>query len=120
MVYLARKNGVVVHHTNRDAMREMDGIEAAEMEVSDEEFETAGSLARIIDGEIFLGKTEAEKKREEAESEIRVLKAKLLDTDYIAAKIAEGSATAEDYAEKIAERQEWRAKINELEEFLTA
>ena len=119
MVYLARKNGVVVHHTNRDAMREMDGVEP-EMEISDAEFEKAGSFARIIDGEIFLGKTEAEKKREEAESEIRVLKAKLLDTDYIAAKIAEGSATAEDYAEKIAERQEWRAKINELEEFLTA
>lgn len=50
---------------------------------------------------------------------IRQLKAKLAETDYIAAKIAEGSATAKEYADKIAERQSWRAEINELEE-LTA
>ena len=118
MVYLARKGDAVVHHTNLEAMREMDGVEP-EMEISNEEFEEAGGFARIIDGKIFIGKTEKEKQREEAEAEIRLLKAKLAETDYIAAKIAEGSATAEDYAEKIAERQAWRARINELEE-LTA
>lgn len=38
--------------------------------------------------------------------------AKLTSTDYIAAKIAEGMATKTDYADKIAERQEWRDIIN--------
>ena len=33
-------------------------------------------------------------------------------TDYIAAKIAEGKATKAEYADKIAERQTWRDKIN--------
>ena len=47
--------------------------------------------------------------------EIAELKAKLLATDYIAAKIAEGVATREEYAEKLAERAAWRARINELE-----
>jgi hypothetical protein len=38
--------------------------------------------------------------------------ARLTATDYIAAKIAEGKATKAEYAEKIAERQQWRDKIN--------
>lgn len=37
---------------------------------------------------------------------------KLSSTDYIAAKIAEGKATKEEYAGKIAERQQWRDDIN--------
>ena len=37
---------------------------------------------------------------------------KLTSTDYIAAKIAEGKATQEEYADKIAERQGWRDNIN--------
>ena len=38
--------------------------------------------------------------------------AKLSSTDYIAAKIAEGKATQEEYAKKIEERQAWRDDIN--------
>jgi len=38
--------------------------------------------------------------------------ARLTATDYIAAKIAEGKATKTEYAEKIAERQQWRDDIN--------
>ena len=38
--------------------------------------------------------------------------AKLTSTDYIAAKIAEGAATQEEYADKITERQRWRDDIN--------
>jgi len=37
---------------------------------------------------------------------------KLTSTDYIAAKIAEGKATKEQYADKIADRQTWRDDIN--------
>ena len=47
--------------------------------------------------------------------EIQRLKQQLADTDYIACKIAEGSATAEEYADIIAYRQKWRKEINELE-----
>ena len=38
--------------------------------------------------------------------------ARLTSTDYIAAKIAEGKATKTEYADKIAERQQWRDDIN--------
>ena len=37
---------------------------------------------------------------------------KLSSTDYIAAKIAEGKATKNEYADKIAQRQQWRDDIN--------
>lgn len=51
---------------------------------------------------------------EAAQERIEELKAQLAATDYIAAKIAEGSATREEYADMIAQRQAWRAEINEL------
>ena len=38
--------------------------------------------------------------------------ARLTATDYIAAKIAEGKSTKTEYADRIAERQQWRDDIN--------
>ena len=115
MVYLAKKGNEVIHHTSKQAMLEMDGIAKADMEISDEEFEKAGCLARLIDGKIVVGKTKVELKAEANADRIEFLKAQLAETDYIAAKIAEGSATSADYAEKIAQRKAWRKEISELE-----
>jgi hypothetical protein len=115
MVYLVKKNGAVVHHTDRAAMKALDGIKTPDREITDEEFEAAGGLARLIDGEIFLGKTDAEITAEENAGRVRFLKSQLAGTDYITVKIAEGSATIEDYADKIAQRQAWRLEIAELE-----
>lgn len=38
--------------------------------------------------------------------------AKLKETDYVAAKIAEGAATTEEYAEVLVKRQQYRTDIN--------
>ncbi len=56
-----------------------------------------------------------ERARVSAAIEISDLKEKLAETDYISAKIADGAATREEYADKLAERAAWRARINELE-----
>lgn len=48
------------------------------------------------------------------QTEIAELKKKLADSDYAVIKIAEGAATKEEYAELIKQRQQWRARINEL------
>ena len=114
-VYLAIKGDVVIHHTDLSAMESMDGISQPDMTITEEEFYAADGLVRLIDGRIFLGKTDAEKTSEEAIEKIRILKKNLAETDYIAAKIAEGAATAADYAEKIAQRNAWRKEISELE-----
>lgn len=73
---------------------------------------------KLTDGKPELRTAEEkapELKRIAATQEISELKAKLAATDYIAAKIAEGAATREEYAEELAERAAWRARINELE-----
>jgi len=70
MVYLAKKGGIVVHHTSKDAMLELDGISKPDMEVTDAEFEAAGGLARIVNGQIFLGKTDGEKAADTARARI--------------------------------------------------
>lgn len=49
------------------------------------------------------------------ERRIDDLKRKLTDTDYVIIKIAEGAATAEEYADVIASRKAWREEINALE-----
>jgi hypothetical protein len=85
MVYLAKKNGAVVCHADLAAMNAIDGI----VEIADEEFAAAGGLARLIDGEIFLGETDAETAAEENAARVRALKAPLAGTDYITAKITE-------------------------------
>ena len=49
------------------------------------------------------------------ESQIEILKLKLAKTDYKAIKYAEGLISEEDYAPIKAQRQAWRAEINQLE-----
>ncbi|MFC1238424.1 hypothetical protein ACFGOO_03200 [Treponema vincentii] len=117
-VYLAIKGDVVIHHTDLSAMESMDGISQPDMTITEEEFYAADGLVRLIDGKIFLGKTDAEKAREKAIEKIRVLKKNLAETDYIAAKIAEGAATTADYTDQIAQRAAWRKEISELESAL--
>lgn len=62
--------------------------------------------------------TEEEVAQQQREAEIWSLKEQLRDSDYKAIKFAEGWITAEDYAPVKAQRQEWRERINELEELL--
>ena len=57
--------------------------------------------------------TDARQRQEEV---ILDRKARLSQTDYIAAKLAEGAATKEEYAEQIALRQQWREDINAANE----
>ena len=47
--------------------------------------------------------------------EIDILKDKLQSTDYNILKIVEGAARIEDMTEVIAQRAEWRQRINELQ-----
>lgn len=72
----------------------------------------------LIDGKPVMRSEEhkqPELDRINAAAEIAQLKQKLAETDYIAAKLAEGAATTEEYADELAQRAAWRARINELE-----
>lgn len=72
---------------------------------------------RGYDGNFYVKGTEPEKPAGIAVAEeISELKNKLAATDYAITKIAEGSATVEEYADLITQRKAWRTRINELEE----
>lgn len=53
--------------------------------------------------------------KEDHSERIAELKQLLSDTDYVVIKIAEGSATKEEYADVIEQRKAWRNEIRELE-----
>ena len=77
------------------------------VEITEEQFNAAQPQPHIPTAEEIAAK--------ERRAEIRSLKKQLADTDYCVIKIAEGVATAEEYADVIAQRATWRARINELE-----
>lgn len=62
-----------------------------------------------------MRREEIEDKRNVLASLILEKEARLRETDYVAAKIAEGAATSEEYAEVLAERQKARKAINEAQ-----
>jgi hypothetical protein len=94
MVYIARKNGVAIHHTSPEAMLRMDGIATPELEVSDAEFKEAGGLVRVIGGDIVLGKTQAELDAEAAEKRKNEINAELAEIDARSGRAARAVALA--------------------------
>jgi hypothetical protein len=85
MVYLARKDGKVIVHADQQAMFELDGV-TPERSLTEQEWTAAEGMARIINGEIFLGRTDAEKQRELDEVELQELKTEIASRDYRALK----------------------------------
>lgn len=114
MIYLVKKDDSVLVFHSEGAMKEA-GCKKADKIIGEDEFNSAGCYARLVGGSIVIGKTEAEKQAEANGERIARLKQMLAGTDYIAVKIAEGSADVSQYAEKIAQRQAWRAEIQSLE-----
>jgi hypothetical protein len=80
MVYFARKGNQVVHHTDLNAMREWEGVQP-ETQLTDAEFLAYDNLARLIDGQIYFGKTGKEKADEEAQARIEAIDASLQAID---------------------------------------
>ena len=77
-----------------------------------------GKYVELTEEEILKSKAEQEAFKLTAEYrviKIEELKQKLADTDYCIIKIAEGSATKEEYSDVIEQRKAWREEINALE-----
>jgi uncharacterized iron-regulated protein len=119
MVYLVKRgNGILSFYS--EASMKAAGFAAADKTVSEAEFATNGCYARLIDGTIVVGETGAEMTADINNARIDELKQKLSDTDYVVIKIAEGSATADEYKTQIAQRQEWRKELVQLSAPLAA
>jgi hypothetical protein len=114
MIYLAKKDGRVVIHANKQAMMALDGV-TPEKEVSENEFYAAGGLVRIIEGKIFLGLTDAEKAEEEKRKKIDAYKAELASIDNEAGAGRAVRGLALEAAEKAGIRGEDFDRLLELE-----
>lgn len=81
---------------------------------------------RIVRGDesegLWWGVEKIPEPTEKEKKEVRIseLKGKLSATDYVVAKIAEGVATKDDYAQTLEDRKSWRAEINQLEAEIAA
>lgn len=76
---------------------------------------------KLVDGSIYM-RSDDDKAYELSivtAAQITALEGKLTATDYISAKIAEGAATKEEYADKLQLRQQWRDDINRLRALIT-
>ena len=92
------------------------------IEVSDENKEMLrmGYPLLYDNGEITIDKEvmDARNKEDAIRIEMDNLRSQLSATDYVVIKIAEGVATAEEYADTIAERAKWRERINAIQKEL--
>jgi hypothetical protein len=119
-VYLAKKNGTVIHHTNLAAMEQLDGIVSPDKTVTVEAWENAGNVAYIdSSGEIQLGiPPDVKAKQDEIKllrKEETDLQAELALKDYKVVKAAEtGQVLAETDPELHARRESCRSRINEI------
>jgi hypothetical protein len=123
-VYLAKKSGTVIHHTDLAAMEQLDGISEPEKTVTVEEWEAAGSTAYVDgSGEIQLGIPPDVKARQDEIAllckEEENLQAELSQKDYKVVKAAETGQVLADQDPELHTRREWcRNRINEVRERL--
>jgi hypothetical protein len=119
-VYLAKKNGAAIHHTDLAAMEQLDGISEPDKTVTVEEWENAGSVAYIdSSGEIRLGiPPDIKAKQDEIElltKEGATLQKELDAKDYKVVKATETGQVLAEVDPELHSRREWhRARINEI------
>jgi hypothetical protein len=117
-VFLVKDNGNVRAFLSESEMNDA-GFQTADMTVTDEQYNSNGCYARIIDGNIVIGKTEAEIAAEEAAEEMSEIKAEIAARDYRALKAIKLGITLEEaYPGESAWYQEKLDRVHELEEIL--
>jgi len=99
MVYLVKDNGMVRAFYSANEMT-AGGFAAADLTVTDEEFNGSGCYARIVDDVIIVGKTEDEIAAEEKQGQIAEIEAQLdaLDKEYLTPRILAGIAQGDSYS----------------------
>ena len=93
--------------------------QTAAFKFADDALETDREIVRGYDGGLYFAGEEPDDTqyahKMEIQAQIAALQDKLRQYDYIGIKIATGRATADDYADEIADMTVWAAEINELE-----
>jgi hypothetical protein len=119
IIYIWNINGTAVANIKRSfAKIKYKWNKAPDAEMTIDEFQRRGGQVRVINGKLFYGLTDEEKKQQriqELHQKIEKNKKELSDTDYIIIKIYEGVATREEYEDIIQRREQLRIEINNWE-----
>jgi len=119
-VYLWKVGDRVENHTDLKAAAGDFGLTAKpDKTVTIEEWDKAEGLARVIDGKIFLGRTEKEIGAEKLAVEERTLLRELFDTDYKTIRASETGQVLSEIDPESHKRRQWcRDRISEIRETL--
>ena len=115
-VYLWKVDGRVINHTDLDSAVELDGLSRKpDKTITTAEWDAAEGIARIINGEIVLGKTDEEIEYENLAAEELKLTKELDSKDYKVTKAAEKGLILAEVEPELHARREWcRNRINEI------
>lgn len=78
MIYLFRNDNEVLFFADLDEAKRTHNLKTPDMTITNEDFENADGLVRIIDNEIFIGKTASEK-LDEAQQKVREKRDRILN-----------------------------------------
>lgn len=67
-MYLYKQDNEVLHFVDKEEATRLYGLGEPDMEITEEQFERADGLLRIIDGEIFIGNTDKERIEKDQEA----------------------------------------------------
>ena len=82
MVYLfITKDKTVEHYVDKEEAQKLFGYGEPDMVITEQQYDEAQGLFRLIDGKIFLGKTDEEKKEDKAVEVRQVRDSYLKQTD---------------------------------------
>ena len=88
------------------------------IEISEEKYSLFNPYVpqKYIDNNIITDEEQLNKnlRKIELEKQYSIIYEQIQNTDYVVIKIAEGSATTEEYKDILNQRIEWRNQINEL------
>jgi len=98
MIYFVLENGTAPFYSEEE-MRAA-GFNHADKAVTEEEYNSNGCYARIIDGEFVVGKTEKEKQIEKLDEQINKIDMQLsaLDNKYLTPRVLAGIALNSEYS----------------------
>jgi hypothetical protein len=116
MIYLYQTQTGIEPHTDKQFAEETLGLGNPLTELTEQEWQDAEGLARMIDGALFLGKTDAENQREQLSKDAAAAQAFLDSTDYQVIKAMELGVDLDNlYPGAHAKREEARETIRSFQ-----
>lgn len=114
MIYLYQTQTGIEPHTDKEFAENVLNLGEPIAELTEQEWNDVGGLARMIDGVLVLGKTETEKQAEALQEQAQEAQRQLDATDKYVAKCYDLALVfADEYPELHEQRKVWRQTIRD-------